>query len=428
MAHMENRASKAIDVFLNSGGGGGSGTPPAPPAFNANATDPTRFVTMIALQNRLLNIMAEAQTIVQHLQENGFFPRGSGANPRDDAASIITQMLRASLDVSNTSVSASSGMGSGSQSTLDAAGAQWAPSPNSASMPPAVADDEVAAAPWKTESRPRGNAAEEPLAPPSGNGGKSQQRQAHPTATAPTGTGAGADAGAGAGAATADRSGEEESDTLSEGTEMLAFVEFKRGRVRKYKCDRRIEPGNYVLVDGDRGTDCGLLVQTIERKPNNETAVVSMEGSDIRDEKIKLEKGSVLRQASEDDIDRLHKIVASAEAVALKTCRQRCQELGIDIDLQDVEYQFDLKKVSFFFDCDHSVDFRVLVREMYRTFGARIWMENINPKVKNSMPDSGSHDRGHGNGGGGSGGYRGHGGNGGGGGWRNNHRGNHGWD
>ena len=140
-----------------------------------------------------------------------------------------------------------------------------------------------------------------------------------------------------------------------------------------------------------------------------------MEGCDIRDDKIKLENGHVLRQASEEDIDRLHNIIANAESVALKTCRQRCNELGIDIDLQDVEYQFDMKKISFFFDCDHSVDFRSLVRELYRTFGARIWMENINPKVKNSMPDQGSggNERGHG------GNDRHHGGNGGGGGWRN---------
>ncbi|TPP46448.1 PSP1 C-terminal conserved region family protein [Leishmania donovani] len=368
MAYTESHVNKAIDVFLDTR----SGSPPAVTGANAtvsnNTVDHNRFATMIALQNRLLSIMAEAQTIVQHLQQNGFFPRGSGANPEEDAANIIMQMLRASLEASNSSRLAI-GHGHRKRSAV--------PSPNSTNMPAGL-DDVSSWAPTKSS-------------PDNNSHSRSDTDNAIHSAVS--------------------------HNALPEGSEMLAFVEFKRGRVRKYVCGHRIEPGNYVLVDGDRGTDCGLLVQTIERKPNNETAVVSMEGCDIRDDKIKLENGRVLRQASEEDIDRLHNIIANAESVALKTCRQRCLELGIDIDLQDVEYQFDMKKISFFFDCDHSVDFRSLVRELYRTFGARIWMENINPKVKNSMPDASGHERGHG------GGHHGNGG-----GWRNNHRGGRGRD
>lgn len=187
---------------------------------------------------------------------------------------------------------------------------------------------------------------------------------------------------------------------------MLAFVEFKRGRIRKYVCEMEdIAPGQYVLVDGDRGTDCGLLVQTIKNNAEGGLELTCMDGSDIKDEKVKLENGRVLRVATNEDIDRLHNIIANAEAVAFKTCMQRCEELGIDIELKDVEYQFDMKKISFYFDCDHSVDFRSLVRELYRTFGARIWMENINPRVKNAMPGASG---GGGGGGNGESGNRGH--------------------
>lgn len=204
------------------------------------------------------------------------------------------------------------------------------------------------------------------------------------------------------------------------GSDAMAFVEFKRSRYRKFICnDPAIEPGSYVLVDGDRGTDCGLLVQMVRRLPDGQTSVVCMDGCDIMDEKVKLESGRVIREATEEEVDRLHSTIASAEAVALKTCRQRCQELGIEIDLLDVEYQFDMKKIAFYFDCDHSVDFRSLVRELYRTFGARIWMENVNPKVKNAMPD-----REGGGGGGGGGEFSHH--HGGGGGNSSNHHNNRG--
>ncbi|CAD2214583.1 PSP1 C-terminal conserved region containing protein, putative [Angomonas deanei] len=172
---------------------------------------------------------------------------------------------------------------------------------------------------------------------------------------------------------------------------MLAFVEFKRGRVRKYISHiKNIIPGIYVLVDGDRGSDCGLLVQTIMKEDTGAedapVSITSMDGCEIRDEKIKLENGKIIRVASDEDIDKLHNVICKAEQVALKTCKQRCSDLGIDINMLDVEYQFDMKKISFFFDADHSVDFRELVRELYRTFGARIWMENVNPHVKNAMP------------------------------------------
>lgn len=411
---MDNRANTAVDAFFKSG----SGSPPAAQGgMTTNSLDPNHFARMISLQNRLMAIVAEAQTIVQELQQNGFFPRGAGANAEEEAAITVMQMLGSVPGSSKRSPPAqpntSNSSGATTSSANDGASAQRVPSPNSTNVLPAagVRGDDVSAWDQGKASVEAGNSAytnsihnavshnavEEFLLAGQGSGGANAA--GHPGQSL-----------YGSGAMVP-----EEDDKLAEGSEMLAFVEFKRGRVRKYRCEHRIEPGSYVLVDGDRGTDCGLLVQTIERKPNNETAVVSMEGCDIRDDKIKLENGHVLRQASEEDIDRLHNIIANAESVALKTCRQRCNELGIDIDLQDVEYQFDMKKISFFFDCDHSVDFRSLVRELYRTFGARIWMENINPKVKNSMPDQGSggNERGHG------GNDRHHGGNGGGGGWRN---------
>lgn len=403
---MDNRANTAVDAFFK----GGSGSPPAaaPASMPTGPLDPNHFTRMITLQNRLMAIIAEAQTIVQELQQNGFFPRGNGANPEEEAAISVMQMLgsvpgsnKRSPPVQNSSTY---GAATSSMDGASAAAAQRVPSPNSTNMPHGRGGEDTwahAKAAVDGHAQPIHNAVSHNAVEDFLLSGQAAQQGAYNN-----NNGSGSTIGAANGA--------DEDDKLAEGSKMLAFVEFKRGRVRKYRCEHRIEPGSYVLVDGDRGTDCGLLVQTIEEKANNETAVVSMEGCDIRDDKIKLENGHVLRQASEEDIDRLHNIIANAESVALKTCRQRCNELGIDIDLQDVEYQFDMKKISFFFDCDHSVDFRSLVRELYRTFGARIWMENINPKVKNSMPDQGASGNERGHGGGGNDRHHGNGG-----GWRN---------
>lgn len=93
-----------------------------------------------------------------------------------------------------------------------------------------------------------------------------------------------------------------------------------------------------------------------------------------------------MRAAESSEIAALHGEIATLERQALKTCRERCDELGIGIEVIDCEYQFDRKKVSFFFNSEHSVDFRELVRDLYKVFGARIWMENVNPNVKNTVP------------------------------------------
>lgn len=170
----------------------------------------------------------------------------------------------------------------------------------------------------------------------------------------------------------------------------LAFVEFKRGRVRKYECRIDIFPGQYVIVDGDRGRDCGLVVQTVKCKPDGNAAVCCMDGCNVNSDKIKLEKGRVLGVATTEEIDYIHHTMQRAERIALETCRKVCDDMGIRINLLDCEYQFDMEKVSFYFNSEHSVDFRPLVRELYRTFRVRIWMENTNPRVKNSMPTGGS--------------------------------------
>lgn len=172
----------------------------------------------------------------------------------------------------------------------------------------------------------------------------------------------------------------------------MGYVEFKRQKIKKYPCQGGvIQPGQYVMVDGDRGLDCGLLVQMSAPNSNGALNVVALEGFELEDPKMKHERGRIIRIAENQEVDKLHNEICSAEKTALRACRQRCQELGLKIEVLDCEYQFDMKKVSFYFNSDKSVDFRDLVRDLYRNFGARIWMENINPNVKNVVPHGSRH-------------------------------------
>ncbi|KAJ1390303.1 PSP1 C-terminal conserved region-domain-containing protein [Ochromonadaceae sp. CCMP2298] len=61
---------------------------------------------------------------------------------------------------------------------------------------------------------------------------------------------------------------------------------------------------------------------------------------------------------------------------------QWCNELatygfGLPISVLDVEYQYDRRKLTVYYDCVVRIDFRDFVRQMYSTYKARIWMKKV---------------------------------------------------
>lgn len=169
-------------------------------------------------------------------------------------------------------------------------------------------------------------------------------------------------------------------------TKDYVVVEYKRERTKKFPCDIPVSPGDYVIVDGDRGTDCGLVVQVAKARPNHTYEVECMSSMVKNNVRKKMERGRVIRQATTDEIFSLHNEIAEVEKDALHLCRNKCIEHNIEVDLVDCEVQFDRKKVSFFFNSPIAVDFRALVRDLYNTFHIRIWMENVSPRVRNIEP------------------------------------------
>ena len=169
---------------------------------------------------------------------------------------------------------------------------------------------------------------------------------------------------------------------------IVSFVEFKRGRVKRFESVGYFAPGKYVIVDGDRGQDCGLVVHTCIRQLDGSiTRSDTLDGVSIDLNKVKPETGRVQREANDAEIEMLHGEIATMERYALKTCRERVAAMGLNMDVVDCEFQFDRKKVTFFFDAPEAIDFRELTKDLFKTFGARIWLENINTKVKNVVPD-----------------------------------------
>ncbi|KAI5175254.1 hypothetical protein PAEPH01_2123 [Pancytospora epiphaga] len=62
---------------------------------------------------------------------------------------------------------------------------------------------------------------------------------------------------------------------------------------------------------------------------------------------------------------------------ALAQCRNYVSMKGLRMEILDCEYQFDLNKITFFYRSEGRVDFRDLVKDLYKVFKTRIWMWSV---------------------------------------------------
>eukprot|EP00759_Apiculatamorpha_spiralis_P025758 PhF_6_TR29108/c0_g1_i1/m.42463 len=126
----------------------------------------------------------------------------------------------------------------------------------------------------------------------------------------------------------------------------FVLVEFKRARVKLFRCGFAIRPGQYVVTTGDRGEDLGLSVWVWSCNPGSVIPIES--GSPGRNllefdyDGIGLD---VRRIASQAEIHVQNHVLPALEVDALVVCREKAQQLNVPIDVIDVEYQFDRKKL-----------------------------------------------------------------------------------
>jgi hypothetical protein len=183
------------------------------------------------------------------------------------------------------------------------------------------------------------------------------------------------------------------------------LVEFKRKRVLQYESNEYVAPGSYVIVGGDRGEDLGLVVYVWCEVSMDDSKSASSSGGGggafgaqehgmsgvngkrkvvgvgLTDSKLPrsmgVGNGTVLRLASDSDVQQLLGTQAELERRAIDVCAQLVLDHSLPMVIVDAEYQFDKKKLTFFYEAQQRMDFRELVRHLYKTFRARIWMELV---------------------------------------------------
>ena len=145
------------------------------------------------------------------------------------------------------------------------------------------------------------------------------------------------------------------------------LVEFKRRRILQFDSAGYVAPGEYVVVAGDRGEDIGLVIYSwpVGTAPNP-PAGTKWNGVGV---------GKVTRVATILEVSQLQGVQAELENRAKEVAQQKVVEHQLPMQIVDAEYQFDRKKLTFYYQSQHRLDFRNLVRDLYKTFRARIWME-----------------------------------------------------
>jgi hypothetical protein len=119
----------------------------------------------------------------------------------------------------------------------------------------------------------------------------------------------------------------------------------------------RLSGGDYVLTEADRGVDVGRVVSVLMNPSFRETKGAKL----------------ILRLATQSEVRQLPQ-KAEREARALQLGQAKVAESGLPMVITGAEFQFDGKKLTFYYSASTYIDFRVLVRNLFKVFGTRIWM------------------------------------------------------
>jgi cell fate regulator YaaT (PSP1 superfamily) len=131
------------------------------------------------------------------------------------------------------------------------------------------------------------------------------------------------------------------------------------------------DPGAMELHQGD------MVIVDTARGP--EMAKVAYGRSDVPESELVGELKPVMRRAEQSDFDRMRALQARHDEVMAR-CAEKIEEHGLPMGLVKTEYSFDGSRLTFYFTSEQRVDFRMLVRDLARTFRSRIELRQIGPR------------------------------------------------
>ncbi|KAI8876598.1 PSP1-domain-containing protein [Backusella circina FSU 941] len=190
------------------------------------------------------------------------------------------------------------------------------------------------------------------------------------------------------------RLGQDEQETAGKGLLLhklpphasLYCVEFKAGRSDFYYVSEPTSPllrlEDLVIVEADRGKDLGKItsgILTIDQ------VLLQLQLQQQQQQQMEEDETDGTKRSSEFYVKRIYRRAGSNDVNLLQTkeqdeqraltvCLQKITARKLSMEVVDAEYQWDRRKLTFYFNAEKRIDFRELVRELFKIYKTRIWM------------------------------------------------------
>ena len=166
---------------------------------------------------------------------------------------------------------------------------------------------------------------------------------------------------------------------IAEGSPIFDIVEvrFKNSRKDYYHIPPEIELsiGDFVAVEASPGHDIGIVSMT------GEMVRFQLRKKNFQSPPEDLKK--VYRKARLTDIEKWISAVELENSTLFRS-RVIAEQLGLQMKINDVEYQGDNTKAIFYYTADDRVDFRELIKHLAEEFKVRIEMRQIGARQEAS--------------------------------------------
>ena len=143
----------------------------------------------------------------------------------------------------------------------------------------------------------------------------------------------------------------------------VVAVKFRTSQKHYYFDPGEIDVGNgdYVIVETARGLELGIVRGDLIEVSDKEF------GKTIK---------PILRKAGAEDMKKEKENLCKRKD-AVRQCKQKIEEYGLQMKLIDAEYTFDETKLIFYFTAEKRVDFRELVKDLAGLFKIRIELRQV---------------------------------------------------
>ncbi|CAG8434724.1 7805_t:CDS:2 [Diversispora eburnea] len=169
----------------------------------------------------------------------------------------------------------------------------------------------------------------------------------------------------------------------------LFLVEFKAGRTDLFyvaeNSGNMVKKGDLVIVEADRGKDLGKV--TNDSIMPHQVQLLQQQQADNMGDGHRMNKEihpkRIYRLAQPAEVTMLV-TKSQDEAKAMLVCQTKVRQKKLPMEVVDAEYQWDRRKLTFYFIAERRIDFRELVRDLFKIYKTRIWMCAVNPMMNKS--------------------------------------------